>query len=631
MCGICGIFNYKEPRPVSDELVRQMARVMTHRGPDDEGFFLDNYAGVGLGHRRLSIIDLATGHQPLSNEDNSLHLIVNGEIYNSPDLRRYLEAKHRFKTKSDAETILHLYEEDNTRCIEKLNGIFAFALWDSHKARLVLARDHFGVKPLYYYDDGTRLLFASEIKSLLTDAGVKRELDIEALNYLLTFRYVPAPFTLFHNIRKLPPAHRLICSRQGITIEPYWNYIPTINYDKSESQWVEELQVKLYEAVKRQMISDIPVGALLSGGVDSGTIVALMSELSKEPIKTFTVGFQDSDEINEITEARQTAQLFWTEHYERVIGKSDYRQLLGQIIWHLEEPVGTTSALALYQICRIIKEKVKVVLTGQGADEPFAGYDRYKGEKYAGWYQHIPGFLRRYFIKPAIGLLSGAEKLKRAARSLDTKDTTNRFVEIYAVFTEEMKQSLYNKNLHPVLSSADPTRIIAPICKGIQHLDHLSQMLYLDTRLWLPDDLLLVGDKMSMANSVEARVPYLDVNLVEFVETIPSEYKLKGLSGKYILKKAVSKWLPSYVINRRKKGFPTPMEQWLKTPDFAEYVNNTFEQSPIIKELFNRDFISTLIQHHITGKDINTRQLFLLLSLELWHRIFIRNEDKDAQ
>ena len=625
MCGICGIVSTK---PIEGSLIKRMTALLEHRGPDDEGTYLTQDAQhtthIALGHRRLSIIDLSpAGHQPMANEDKTIWLVYNGELYNFRELRTDLEKQgHKFRSQSDAEVIIHAYEQFGPDCVKKFNGIFALAIWDARKSRLFLARDHLGIKPLYYTKNAGFFAFASEIKALLEIPELKRSMDPASLDSFLTYRFVPSPKTMFKDIYKLPPAHYLLFEKNQVKTGCYWDYVPKISR-KKESDLVAELADKFYATVKRQMVSAVPIGALLSGGVDSAAVVAVMSELSSQPVKTFTVGFEGAGDVNELKEARETAEIFKTEHHEQVISQKDYQSWLPRSIWNLEEPVGTTSALALYYICEVVKGNVKVVLTGQGADEPFAGYDRYKGEKYAAWYQAIPAALRKYIIKPIAETLPRSEKLKRAVRSLGTTDALERFIRIYAVFDQSMKASLYQPGIQKKLAGQDPAAMIKPIYDRVTHLSPLGRMLYLDTRVWLPDDLLLVGDKMSMAHAVEARVPYLDVELIEFIETIPVEYKLKGLTGKYIHKKAVSKWLPKKIINRQKKGFPTPMEQWLKTPAFLKYVRELFSESVLFKEYFQKSFVDEMIKKHQTGQETYTRQLFLLLSLELWHKIFI--------
>jgi asparagine synthase (glutamine-hydrolysing) len=511
MCGIAGWYSRK-PVENGSILMKRMLSEIVHRGPDEEGQYLDG--PIALGIRRLSIIDVEGGHQPLSNEDGTVWVVLNGEIYNFQDLRRELEAKgHVFKTRSDTEVIVHGYEEWGDDCVSHLNGMFGLAVWDAKKQRLLLARDHFGVKPLYYYADRSRLAWASEIKALLVDSTIPREVDRRALDLYLTFRFVPSPHTMFANIRKLAPGHRLIQDATTCRVERYFHPPKEQQRDHlSESDWIALLQERLEKAVRRQMISDVPIGALLSGGVDSGAVVAIMSQLTDHPVRTFTVGFADSDDINELKEARATAALFGTEHEEVILGSLDYQDLLQKAIWHMDEPIATTSALAMYSVCRLAREQVTVVLTGQGADEPFAGYPRHWGERYGSLYRGLPPLLRDRTIRPLIEALPRQERLKRAARSLAIENITERFAKVYAVFSETMKQELWQPGMLPEGRFEHVCEVIDYWRTGMENADPLVQMTYVDTRLSLSDDLLTYGDKMSMAASIEARVPFLDLD-----------------------------------------------------------------------------------------------------------------------
>src|SRR5258708_17077407 len=386
-----------------------MLSTIVHRGPDEERPYLDGQVAIGI--RRLSIKDAKGGRQSNSNEDQTVRVVLNGEIYNFPELRRELEGKgHFFKTRSDTEVIVHAYEEWGDSCVTHLNGIFGFALWDSRKRRLLLARDAFGVKPLYYYDDGRRVAWASEVKALLADSTIPREVDTEALDLFLTFRFVPSPFTMFAGICKLPPGHRLIADANGSRVERY-SFIGITNPGKlTETDWIALLQERLEAAVRRQMMSDVPIGALLSGGVDSGVVVAIMSELTDQPVRTFTVGFEGADDVNELEEARKTAAIFRTKHEQVLLTSLDYQQLLQKAIWHLDEPIATTSALAMYSVCQLARKHVTVALTGQGADEPFAGYPRYLGERYGALYRRVSPSVREHLLRPLVESLPRRER-----------------------------------------------------------------------------------------------------------------------------------------------------------------------------------------------------------------------------
>ncbi len=611
--------------------MKKMLSELIHRGPDDEGQYLNG--PIALGMRRLSIIDVAGGHQPICNEDGTAWVVLNGEIYNFKELRGELQAKgHVFTTHTDTEVIVHGYEEWGDDCLKRLNGIFGLAIWDSRRRRVLLARDHFGVKPLYFYRDQQRLVWASEIKALLADATIPREVDREALDLYLTFRFVPSPRTMFAGIEKLAPGHRLIQDDKGCRIERYFE--PPAegqNERRSEAEWIAILQEQLEAAVRRQMMSDVPIGALLSGGVDSGVVVAIMSRLTSHPVRTFTVGFAECDDINELKEARETAALFGAEHREVVLSSVDYRDFLQKAIWHMDEPIATTSALAMYSVCCLAREHVTVVLTGQGADEPFAGYPRHWGERYGQFYRSVPSFLRDHAIAPLIESLPRQERLKRAVRSLAIDDTSERFAKVYAVFTDGMKRSLWQPGMLPGAGADRVRETIDYWRKGIEDADPLVQMTYVDTRLSLSDDLLTYGDKMSMAASIEARVPFLDLEYMKTVEALPPSLRIRGGTHKYIHKKAVAKWLPPEVIQRPKRGFDTPVDQWFRS-ELSGYVREVLLAADSgCRTYFEPSAIGALIREHTGGRQDNRRQLFALLTFELWHRQFIAGSQATAE
>jgi asparagine synthase (glutamine-hydrolysing) len=602
-----------------------MAGSIRHRGPDDEGFHFDDRpgCGVGLGFRRLSIIDLQTGHQPIANEDESCWIILNGEIYNYKELRRELEsAGHAFRTHSDTETIVHGYEEWGADVTKHLNGIFGFALWDSKSRSLLLARDHLGVKPVYYYDDGKRLLFGSEIKAILQDESVPREVDLEALHLFLAFGFVPSPRTLFKGIRKIPPGYRLRADASGVRLERYWRAIPQIASGISESEAIEEYAKRMRRAIERQMVSDVPVGCLLSGGIDSGLVTAIMSEISDRPVMTFSVGFEEEGDWNELDEAAATARLFKTEHHPLRISARDFVGFFAESFWYLEEPVLSQSTFAFYYISRLAREHVKVVLTGQGADEPLAGYDRYRGEKLAGsigWLAGSP------LSRTLVSALPRAEKLKRAARSLAERDSVTRFAQIHALFPADARRRLLRPEVAQSLAGLDAAEPLRDLVGEVSHLDGLAQLLYVDTRLSLPDDLLLYGDKMAMANSLEARVPLLDVELVEFIESLPSSLKLRGVTGKYVHKRAAERWLPAETIRRRKKGFATPMDAWFQK-ELDGFVRDTIlAPGSACSEYFETAYVEQLLAEHKSRRQDHRRRITALLSFELWHRRFLQS------
>ncbi|MCK4662436.1 MAG: asparagine synthase (glutamine-hydrolyzing) [Bacteroidales bacterium] len=624
MCGITGILE-KQGSKVEESVIKQMTDIISHRGPDDEGIWCKD--NIGLGHRRLSIIDLSqTGHQPMFSDDGRYVIVFNGEIYNFPELKEELIKKdYKFHSTSDTEVILALFKEKKYDLPKYLNGIFAFAIWDKKEKELFLARDHFGVKPLYYYYQKGRFIFASEIKSILQIKGINKELNKNALDILLTFRHTPSPLTLFKNINKLEPAHSIIIkSNISIKKECYWNYIPVIE-NKKENYYKEKLQHLYFSATKRQMISDAPIGLSLSSGVDSGALLAIMSEISDEPIKAFTVDFEEGYKTNEVYEAKKTAEMFGAEFYSYIIKASDYIDFFENYIWHLEEPIGNESAAAYYFVAKEARKHVKVLLNGQGIDETMAGYGRHIGIKYSKQYQKIPAFIRNNFLKPLIFNLNKNEQLKRAVISLDYNDLSERFLKTYTIVHENQKKQLYNSEYHNFVCDVNYKGHFEKFRQKVNDLSLLEQMLYIDTRTSLTDNLLLCEDKMSMATSIEARVPFLDVPLVEFIESIPGKYKLKLLTGKYIHKKTVEKWLPKEKIYMKKRGFDNPMEKWLKAGlkhFLLELIN---DNNSISNQYFNIDYLNKLYNKHETGKEDYTRFLFLLLSVEMWNRKFILN------
>jgi asparagine synthase (glutamine-hydrolysing) len=623
MCGICGIFNFNGA-PVERDLLTRMTTTIRHRGPDGEGFYVGE--SVGLGHRRLSIIDLEGGAQPITNEDGTLQIIFNGEIYNFIELREELKKKgHIFKTRSDTEVILHGYEEWGLDCLLRFNGIFAFALWDQQRKRLVLARDHLGVKPLYYIVLGNRLLFGSEIKALLADPECPKEVDLPALGQLFTLRYVPSPETLFHRIKKLPPGHLMVAHSEGIEVRRFWNWTPQIRRDVSEPVLIEQYQELVEDAVRLQMRSDVPVGLFLSSGVDSGALLALMSKYAGKPVHTFTIGFEEGERSNETSDAREIATRFGADHSEMIVGPKDYQAYYDRYMWDLEEPVGNETAAAFYFVSLIASRKVKVALTGQGADEPWAGYHRYIGVKLSRFYSRLPRFLTDGIVRKIVEKSSKNERLQRGVVSLSEQDILTRLVKVYSFYSSAMKAKLFQPWVKEHISpdGVEARQALRRLQADVETLDPLTQMLYIDTRANLPDDLLMVADKTAMANSLEARVPFLDYRLVEFIETLPPKLKLRFFQGKYLHKKALEKWLPKTVVYRKKKGFENPIDQWLRGR-MRYYVNECLlSDRSAVGRYFDRAYIRELVAQHEARNQNYLRHIYLLISFELWHQKFI--------
>ncbi|MGI9212363.1 MAG: asparagine synthase (glutamine-hydrolyzing), partial [Methylococcaceae bacterium] len=564
MCGLCGIYN--PGRNIEEDVLNRMTHIMHHRGPDGYGTWSDT--GIGLGHRRLSIIDAKGGQQPWLSDDRSIVLVYNGELYNYPELKnRLVNYGHVFHSASDTEVLLRAYEHWGIDCVLHLNGMFAFAVWDQSQRRLLLARDHLGIKPLYYTQREGCLVFASEIKSLLQTGWCTASLDLDALSLLFSFRFVPSPRTLFSGIYKLPPGHRLVVTDKGLVLDRYWTWKPTIRATWNEQDLADEYAVRLAQAVKRQLRSDVPVGLFLSSGVDSATLLALMSQNTTQPVQTFTLGFTDNASNSELSDAARLACLYGAEHHQRLITAQDYLHYFERYINDLEEPVAHEPAPAFYFLAGLAANTMKVVLSGQGADEPWAGYDRHRGLSLSRWYSSLPVWLTHFIAQTAGRIPLPLERLKRGLSSLSEPDLTARLAGSYSFFSADLKQGLYRGRLKALHETGHirSTDLIHQWQTGITHLDPLSQMLYMDTRSSLPDDLLMVADKTSMAHSLEVRVPYLDYQLIEFIESLPVHLKMRVMTGKYLHKKAVSRWVPHEVTHRRKKGFSHPVDTWLRT------------------------------------------------------------------
>ncbi|WKZ15021.1 MAG: asparagine synthase (glutamine-hydrolyzing) [Candidatus Jettenia caeni] len=621
MCGIAGIFNYQNKHSIDLQVLQKMGGAIRHRGPDDEGFFIDPAVRLGLCHRRLSIIDLTTGKQPMSNAAETIWIVFNGEIYNFLELKRELQEQgYCFRTSSDTEVIISLYESYGIKGFERLNGIFAFGVYDKRNQCLVLARDHFGVKPLYYTFVQGSLIFGSEIKAILQYPSFKKELDYEAFHSFLTFRYNPSPQTLFKDIKKLYPGHYVKVTSEGsVELESYWNYQPATNTHISEEEAIEEYQRLLEQSIRRQLVSDVPVGLLLSGGIDSAVIGYLMQKNSKEKIKTFTIGFPGEGDFNELSDARVSARLIGTEHHELELTQKEYMDFFYKSFYYIEEPIAETSISALYYVSKLASDHVKVVLAGQGADEPMAGYHRYIGENYINKYA---GLLRILPFQTIAAILPRNERFKRAVYVSKFSSEAQRFLGIYTIFTPEQKDQLLNDDVQGLMRNVDEMLVERLYSQTSQLKDSLSKITFIDTRMGLPDNLLLFNDKMTMANSLEMRVPFLDIGLIMFLESLPASFKLRGTTGKIIHKKAVEKWLPKEIIYRKKRGFETPMDTWLQS-DLAQVAKNIINaKDSACSSYFSLPYINKMIDQHQNRKENFRRHIFALLSFELWCKGF---------
>jgi asparagine synthase (glutamine-hydrolysing) len=625
MCGIAGALHLGPAEPVSEGSIRRMTAVLRHRGPDAEGIWVDN--AVGLGSRRLAIIDLSPdAEQPLVNEDGSLRLVFNGEIYNFRALRAELERRgHRFRCATDGEVILHLYEEDGVGCLERLRGMFAFALWDAPRRTLFIARDRLGKKPLVFYDSPGVFLFASEAKAILQDPRVTGSPDPVAVHHYLTYGYVPDYWSAFRGIRKLPPGHYLLLRDGAPRIERYWTLRYTPKRRESEAVLAEELETLLEEAVRVRLESDVPLGVLLSGGIDSSTVVAVMRRLSSGSLLTFSIGF-DHAEYDELRYARQVARCFDTDHHERVV-KSTATELLPRLAWHFDEPFADSSALPAFALCELAREFVTVALSGDGGDEAFLGYDRYRGLKLARWLDGLPGGARRALAAvgaflPATGAKSRAHRLGRLLESA-ALPSTRRYGRWIGVFSNAQKAELYEPDFARALEALDSLELLERAFASSDARDLTEAAAHADVQLYLPDDLLVKMDIASMAHSLEVRSPFLDHHVVEFAATLPPGLKLRGLTQKYLLKRVMADVLPVPVLRRRKMGFGVPIDHWFRRGLLEMAHDLLLGERARTRGYFRGSAVSRLLAEHREGRADHHGRLWSLLLLELWHRTFI--------
>ncbi len=629
MCGICGKLAFGTNETVSPELITAMADTIRHRGPDDEGYYVSG--PVGLGFRRLSIIDLKSGHQPLSNEDESVWIVFNGEIYNYQELRALLLSKgHQFKTRTDTEVIVHLYEEFGTGCLEKLRGMFAFALWDRRAQTLLLARDRVGIKPLYYRLTGGCLLFASEIKAILADPSVERQIAPEIIDRFLTFLYVPGEETLLKGIRKLAPGHYLLVKNGKASVRQYWNLeFSETSPGRSAKQAEKELVELLSDTVRLHMIADVPVGVLLSGGVDSTGVLSLAVQETDKQVSTFTVGFDGQEFADERPYARLASQRYGTDHHEMTITANDFADFLPRYVWHMEEPVCEPPAIALYYVSRLARNHVTVLLSGEGGDEAFAGYNNYRNLV---WLERMKrgGPWVNGALAGGISLANSLFHFSRVNKYVPL--LSNTFPDYYYSRTSNPHRttgnglgSVYSADFRSAVDreqSVEPVRVLQAQMHGKSTLD---TMLYIDTKTWLPDDLLIKADKMTMANSLELRVPLLDHKVLEFAASLPSRLKLNGFTTKFILKRALSDRIPREIRERKKTGFPVPYETWLRK-DLKDRVWSILtDRRTIDRGYFSQQAVEGLLLANSNGSD-RSKDIFSLLSLELWQRAFLENE-----
>lgn len=629
MCGICGKFKFDPNATIAPDLLKKMADTIIHRGPDDDGYYVKGQ--IGLGFRRLSIIDLYGGHQPLANEDDSIWIVFNGEIYNYQDLRTELIGKgHIFKTESDTEVIVHLFEEYGSDCVQKLQGMFAFAIWDSNQKSLFMARDRVGIKPLYYYMDREFLSFASEMKAILIDPAVTSEVDPSILDRFLTYYYVPGSPTLLRNFFKLPPGHWLRVRNGDVQIKSYWDLDFQPQDDGAPSSVLQEQLVELLDrTVQLHMISDVPVGFLLSGGVDSTAMLSLASKKTDKRISSYTIGFSHPDVVDERPFARLAADRCGSEHHEISITAKDFSSFLPEYVRYMEEPVCEPASVALYYVSKLARRDVKVLISGEGGDEAFAGYDNY----------------RNLFWLEAIkrGLGPARNTAAHSAAFLGRVLNSRVLVKYAPLVTADLGQYYHSRTSSPfnyfnqipsALYSADfacqvdknhSTSVTRELLSTKKHYGPLEQMQYVDIRTWLPDDLLIKADRMTMANSIELRVPFLDHKVLEFASRLLRNEKVRGWGMKYILKQAMRDYVPREILDRRKVGFPNPSANWLRHELRDQVCDILLDSKSISRGYFRKKAVQELIESNCANGRY-TGEIFSLIVLELWHRQFIDSQ-----
>jgi len=629
MCGIAGILS-----PENHDIIAKMSEALVHRGPDDKGYYHDDF--ISLGQRRLSIIDLATGQQPISNEIDSLYLICNGEIYNSPDLRKQLlSSGHTFKTSTDVEVILHLYEEYGKDCVKHLRGMFAFAIWDKEKRTLFLARDHMGQKPLFYFQSGSVFAFASEVKAILASGLVEPEIDLNGLWHYVSLRFMPDRFSMFKGIQKLPAGTSLFVKNGEITTERYWNLDFKNKLPADEDEILEGLNALLLETVKMHLLSDVPVGAFLSGGIDSSTVCAMMATLTGESFPTFSIGVKEHG-FNELPYARMVVDRYGLAAHERIVS-ADLIHLIPKMIYHMDEP-SDPFAMGVYLVSQVASEAVKVVLSGDGGDENFAGYDRFVGNRLVDYYCLLPQWFRRMVMKKIIERIPESFAYKSFAQKAAWVDEMSLFShgERYAQsmgflrFTQEAKQYLFTEHAKSQIEDYDSLdKILVHFeSSNVEHL--VDRMLYTDLMTRMPDHLLVVVDRMTMAHSLESRAPLIDYKVVEYAASIPAELKLKGCRLKYLLRKLAARYLPRQLIHRKKVGFGFPLGIWMRT-ELKTFLKNLFEQSRFVElGIFDRKYMHQVLEEHISGKADHNYRLWVLINLEIWYRLYFENETVDS-
>lgn len=633
MCGINGIaFSSRSRRIVDESVLERMRNVITHRGPDEAGIFVD--ANIGLGHRRLSIVDVAAGHQPMTNEDGTLQIIYNGEVYNHADFRSELEARgHVYRTHSDTETILHLYEEHADGCVDYLRGMFAFAIWDGRKKELFIARDRLGIKPLYYFhaDDGS-LFFGSEIKTIFQASAVKPEINFHALPDYLANHATSGEETLYKDVKRLLPGHTLVWRDGAVEIKKYWDvsFSKTSDQGRSDKDFIAEWYELFRTSVRLRLMADVPLGMFLSGGIDSSAIAAVMSGMVDEPIKTFSVAFAER-EANELAYARIVAETYRTNHHEVVVSPEEFFNALPKLVWHEDEPLAHPSSVALYFVSLLASQHVKVVLTGEGSDELLAGYGRYRKTilnlSLGRLYRNVTPDVVRGAVSSGIRGLPASRMRQKLLRSFlgVAPDIESIYFDNFAVFPLTMQAGLLSNEASEQIGRIDPYAGVRTALEETDAKSLLDRLLYTDIKTYL-HELLMKQDQMSMATSVESRVPFLDHKLVEFTCSLPERLKLRGGTTKYILRESMKGILPETILSRSKMGFPVPIAAWFRGAYRSVVDEYVLGERAMSRGLFNRDFVRELVNRHQTGAENHDERLWALVNFEIWQRQFLDGE-----
>ncbi len=626
MCGVCGIV-CTPPGPIDQAGLQRMSTALAHRGPDSDGLLLR--PGVGLASRRLAVIDLVTGDQPIANEDGSIWVALNGEVYNFPALRHQLESRgHTFRTATDTECILHLYEDCGERCVDYLRGMFAFALWDDRQQRLLLARDRLGKKPLYYTCHGNALYFSSELPSLLQGLPQRPAILLEAIDLYLAMQYIPDPWTPFEGILRLPAAHRLLWERGELRLGRYWDvsYLP--KWEATEDELMEQLRARLREAVRCRLIADVPLGGHLSGGIDSSIVVALMAEAGQGAVKTFSIGFEE-ESYSELRYARLVAERYATDHHEFVLSAAVVRESLPLVVQYLGEPLADPSALALYHLSHLTRRCVTVALNGDGGDETFAGYQRYWLDPWADRYLQLPSLLTRTIIPRMVERLPppgnrpvGSDWIDGARRlaQLPSIDPRASILRWGSYFSPEWRRSLWQDRFHPGLAFDRPEKLLTDLYERAPAANRLDRSLYVDMQTYLPGDLLVKADRMTMSASLEGRSPFLDHHFFEWTARLPERYRLGRFGGKVLLRKAFWRHLPAAVRTRGKQGFGLPVGAWFRASLAGWAADIILDSSSVLHRWFKSQVLTRLLHEHMEGVSDHGKRLWALLVLALWSR-----------